>query len=269
MGLLEYVSTHALDEDYAFASRRRESAPGRRRRRSRLGSWGAAALAAFSGLVVLAAMQTSQGAAADAENRAGLADQVAAQRERLAQQRERLAELEAQTRQLQDSQLAGDGSASELREEVESLGLLTGALPVRGPGVQVVADDAPASTSDRTRVLDSDLQRLANGFWSAGAEAISINGQRLTNLSTIRFAGDAITVNARSLSPPFTLRVIGDPDTLPARFAETASGQAWLDLQRQLGIQLTITPRDELTLPASRTSLRFAESQAREEGETP
>ena len=45
-------------------------------------------------------------------------------------------------------------------------------------------------------MLDPDLQKLVNGLWAAGAEAISINGQRLTNLSAIREAGEAITVNS-------------------------------------------------------------------------
>ena len=54
------------------------------------------------------------------------------------------------------------------------------------------------------------------------------------------------------------LSVIGDKDTLAARFAETSSGQAWLDLQRQVGLELTITPKDSLRLPASEVSLRYA-----------
>jgi uncharacterized protein YlxW (UPF0749 family) len=268
MGLLDYLTAHALDEDYAYASQRRPAPTGRSRRR-RIGPVGAAALVAFGLLVVVAGAQTSQSAANDARNRDSLAAQVSAQRERLSAERERIAALQVETALLQELQLAGDDSAQQLQQRVERLGVLTGSLAVRGPGVEVVADDAPNSDSDRTRVLDTDLQRLVNGFWAAGAEAISINGQRLTNLSTIRLAGDAITVNARSLRPPYTLRVIGDPDTLPARFAETSSGQAWLDLQQSVRLQLTISPREELDLPASRTTLRFAESQAREEAGNP
>ena len=82
----------------------------------------------------------------------------------------------------------------------------------------MVANDAPGATTARNEVLDTDLQRLVNGLWEAGAEAISLNGQRLTNLSTIRQAGGAITTNGRSLRPPYVLSVIGDKDTLPATF---------------------------------------------------
>ena len=104
--------------------------------------------------------------------------------------------------------------------------------------MRVVADDAPGADSARNQVLDTDLQKLVNGLWEAGAEAVAVNGQRLTNLSTIRLAGGAITVNARSLRRPYVVTAIGNQDTLPARFAETSSGQAWLDLQREVGLRL-------------------------------
>lgn len=270
MGLLDYLTAHAMDEDYAFASRRRAEREQQRSRhagpaRRRVGLLGALVLGAFALLVVVAGSQASRSEATDAQTRNDLADQVVAQRERLELERTRVAELERETDRLNEAQLSGDGSAGGLQRRVETLGVLTGALAVRGPGLEVVADDAPDSDSERTRVLDSDLQRLANGFWAAGAEAISLNGQRLTNLSTIRIAGDAITVNARSLDAPYVLNVVGDPDTLPARFAETSSGRAWLDLQQQVGLRLSLTRRESLVLPASRGTLRFAESRQDEQ----
>ena len=45
----------------------------------------------------------------------------------------------------------------------------------------MVVDDAPGATTDKQQVLDQDLQQLVNGLWLVGAEAISINGHRLTN----------------------------------------------------------------------------------------
>lgn len=282
MGLLDYLTAHALDEDYAYASDRRRqeaglgSGPGSdvgghrggRRVRRGVGLAGALVLALFGVLLVVAAARTSQGAAADAAQREDLAAQVSSLRDRVSEERRSIRALQRETERLQAQQLASDDSASGLRQRVEALGRLTGTLPVQGPGVVVVADDAPGSDSDRTTVLDSDLQRLVNGWWAAGAEAISINGQRLTTLSTIRLAGSAITVNARSLRPPYRLEVIGDPDTLPARFAESASGRAWLDLQQQVGLQLDITPVEELRLSATEATLRFA-NQDDEQGVTP
>ena len=86
-----------------------------------------------------------------------------------------------------------------------------------GPGVLVVVDDSPSAAADaRDRVLDLDLQVLANGLWEAGAEAVAINGHRLSSLTAIRSAGDAITVDYRSLTRPYRVEAIGDPRTLQA-----------------------------------------------------
>jgi len=269
MGLLDYLTSHALDEDYAYVAMRdadrdasgaetpasSSDAPAARRR---VGVVGAVVMAAFAVLVVTAAVQTSRNSMSDQSQRRELAAQVSGARTQLDDERTRLTRLQRQTVALQARQLGNDRSAQGLLDRLDLLRVKTGATPVRGPGVRVVANDAPGATTARNEVLDTDLQRLANGLWEAGAEAISLNGQRLTNLSTIRQAGGAITTNGHSLRPPYVLSVIGDKNTLAARFAETTSGQAWLDLQRQVGLELTITPKDSLRLPASEVSLRYA-----------
>ena len=103
--------------------------------------------------------------------------------------------------------------------------MLSGARAARGPGIQIVVDDAPDATSFKQQVQAPDLQKLVNGLWQVGAEAIAINGQRLTSLSSIRDAGSAITVNYVSLRHPYTVSAIGDPKTMGARVLDTAGGQ--------------------------------------------
>lgn len=260
MGLLDYVTTHALDEDYAFVSKREASGTTSRSRR-RPGVSGALVVGVFAVLVVTAAVQTSRNSATDERERRALVSQVSEARQQLAEDRTRLAALQVETTALEARQLRGDASAQGLFDTINLLGAKAGTLAVRGPGVRVVADNAPGADSPRNQVLDSDLQKLVNGLWEAGAEAIAVNGQRLTNLSTIRLAGGAITVNARSLRRPYIVTAIGNQDTLPARFAETSSGQAWLDLQREVGLRLSITPVSSLRLPGTEVSLRYANQE--------
>jgi uncharacterized protein YlxW (UPF0749 family) len=258
MGLLDYLTTHAMDEDYEFVSEHRnEEAPSR----SRIGVVGALVMALFAVLVVTAAVQTSRNSVSNERERRELVGQVDQARSQVNGDRARLLSLQREVRRLQTRQLSNDTSAQGILDNITLLGVRAGTIPVRGPGVRVVADDAPGAESARNEVLDSDLQKLVNGLWEAGAEAISLNGQRLTNLSTIRLAGGAITVNAHSLRRPYVVSAIGNKDTLPARFAETSSGQAWLDLQREVGLRLKITPVSSLRLPAAEASLRFANQQ--------
>ena len=260
MGLLDYLTTHTLDEDYAYVSERKASRPEPAPRRG-VGIVAALVMAAFAVLVVTAAVQTSRNSVSDERARSELVAQVDAAQDQLRDQRAHLADVRAEAGALEARQLNNDTSAQGLVDTINLLGVRAGTIAVRGPGVRVVADDARGADSARNQVLDTDLQRLVNGLWAAGAEAIALNGQRLTNLSTIRLAGGAITVNARSLRRPYVVTAIGNRDTLPARFAETSSGQAWLDLQREVGLRLTITPASSLRLPGTEVSLRYANQE--------
>lgn len=107
----------------------------------------------------------------------------------------------------------------------------TGADAVSGPGLVLTLEDSaplPESAGDAAgtvnRVTDSDLQIVVNGLWAAGAEAVAVNGQRVTASTAIRTAGDAILVDFRALSPPYEVSVVGDPDTLRTEFENGAAG---------------------------------------------
>ena len=120
-----------------------------------------------------------------------------------------------------------------------------------GPGVLIVVDDSPSAAADaRDRVLDIDLQVLANGLWEAGAEAISINGHRLSGLTAIRSAGDAITVDYRSLTRPYRVEAVGDVRTLQARFVESSAGAWWNDLAQNRQMRYEISDVKQLDLAA-------------------
>jgi len=252
MGLLPYLNAHALDEDYAEAAERRSEHVPRTG-----GAWfgGRTAflvvLVVFAVLAITAARQTSKNSVSEERERRDLIAQVKERRADVATQRKRIDDLTASNRRLQDALLRSTGDSTGVLGDVALLGLRSGVVPARGPGVQVVADDAPDAVSDRNKVLDSDLQKLVNGLWQAGAEAISINGERLTALSAIRHAGSAITVNYTSLSRPYRVLAVGNPKTLPARFAASTSGQAWLDLQREVGLRFTMTTESSLNLPGT------------------
>ncbi len=259
MGLLEFVTAHALDEDYyARAAQERESGeagPGR----PAMGLGGALALAVFAVLAVTAAAQTSQNSVSDERERRELVSQVQARRHELTQDRTALRALDREVRRIERALLTANSDDRQLVADRELLAIKTGVDPVRGPGVEIVVDDAPNASADRDRVLDSDLQKVVNGLWQAGAEAISINGERLTNLSAIRHAGSAITVNFTSLSRPYRILAIGDSNRLQGDFAETTTGRTWLDLQRQIGLEFTLRARTSIQLPGEGTpQLRHA-----------
>ena len=274
MGLLAYLTAHPVDEDYAFAARRRptghghhEAAPDGRRR---IGLAGALALAVFAVLAVTAGVQTARNSASEERERRALIAQVAERKAAVTANEHLISQLRTENARLQSTQLRDTSTASGVLSELRLLELRSGTSAVHGPGVKIVADDAKNADSPRGRVLDSDLQKLVNGLWRAGAEAISINGERLTSLSAIRNAGGAISVNFTKLNRPYTILAIGDPQNLPPLFADTTTGRAWLDLPRQVGLRFDMHTQSSLRLPAAEIpDLRYARTHRSPQGKEP
>ncbi|MGB7447897.1 MAG: DUF881 domain-containing protein, partial [Ornithinimicrobium sp.] len=142
---------------------------------------------------------------------------------------------------------------------LDRAGAQAGAEAVQGAGLRITVDDAPgeglddarAPTNPEDRVLAADLQTLVNGLWSVGAEEISINEQRLTSTSSIRFAGEAIVVDFRGLTRPYTVRAIGDPDALQAELDDGATGDYFTDLSSEYGIVMTWERGRNIQTPAA------------------
>ena len=141
-----------------------------------------------------------------------------------------------------------------LLSQIKELEPMDGAVPVEGSGVRVTLDDAPASHaagSDGSGVIvDSDLRAAVNGLFIAGAQAISINGQRLTTQTAIREAGGAILVDYRPLSPPYTIDAIG-PSNLGSAFTAGDTAQLFVTDHQLYGLGFTIDDHQRLTLPSA------------------
>jgi uncharacterized protein YlxW (UPF0749 family) len=268
MGLLDYVTSHSLDEDYAHVSQRKAEEASQRNgdertapatEESRSSFAGVLVMVLFGLLVVTAAVQTSRNAADEATGRETLVNQIRARSAQVDVRRQRVADLRREVQGLQSVFLEATAEGRGLSARLSRLGVVTGSVAVTGPGVKVVVDDNPNARSDTQRVLDEDLQKLANALWVSGAEAISVNGQRLSALSAIRGAGDAITVNFKSLSAPYTVLAIGNPNTMLARFVDSTHGSEWFDLQAVHGLQFHMTSEESLRVPANtRLDLRHA-----------
>jgi uncharacterized protein YlxW (UPF0749 family) len=162
---------------------------------------------------------------------------------------------------LSDSHLRGLLAELDLEQEMEWVETRTGYIPVRGPGVRFEVASSPSAT-DTTEIRDEDLATLVDGLWEAGAEAISINGERLTVLTGIRNTGRAIHIGGVPIRAPYTVLAIGDPSSLQARLLETSEGAAWFVLVRSLGFQFVPENADDLRLPAADLRVtRYVESK--------
>ncbi len=169
--------------------------------------------------------------------------------------------LNADIATLQADALAENDPA--LLVELNRSELLAGAVGVSGPGLVVELSDAPPGTNGQVdpenRVQDIDVQTVVNGLWAAGAEAIAVNGQRLTSLSAIRTAGIAILIDLVPLSTPYRIEAVGDVRAMQTAFARTSAAGHLTTLSSAYGIGVSLRAADDLTLPgAGRPRLLYA-----------
>ncbi|PLW72859.1 DUF881 domain-containing protein [Streptomyces thermolineatus] len=276
MSLLNNVMEHSLDDGYAEAAARR-GAVGRsgfpRMLRAQLVLAAGLLLAAL--VVTLGAVQARVSAPAEAKERQELVERIERATSDADELQKSVNSLRTEVDSAQNRALKETGPD----REAELVELLAGAGKVSGPGVELVVDDARGSGggddgprgssgfSDSGRVRDRDLQRVVNGLWASGAEAVAINGQRLTALSAIRAAGDAILVDNRPLAPPYEVLAIGDGQRLADRFRDSAGGRHLHVLEENYGVRVSTAARAELELPAAPSlNVRSAEPVAPDGG---
>lgn len=246
--LLTLITEHSLDDDYAEVARRRDTTETAPRGRS---AWVAAAVVTVFGvLAATAAVQTSRNQDTEDAGRATLIAKVRSERAALDRQEASIASLQRANIELEDAraEVVADQRTTDAR--LRRLETVTGYGATTGPGVRIVVDDAPGG--DLTQLVrDEDLALLVDGLWGAGAEAISINDQRLTALTAIRNVGPAIHVNSRPVNPPYTVEAIGDTLSLQADLLDTTHGQQFFDLADDLGFEYAMKNESTLTLPAA------------------
>lgn len=118
-----------------------------------------------------------------------------------------------------DQAQASGGYAKGLAQQLERSMILSGQSTVKGQGVKVVLQDSQqentTGASEASYVIhDEDLLKVINELRDAGAEALSLNGERLLSTSEIRCAGSIVSVNNNRYTAPFTIRAIGNADEL-------------------------------------------------------
>ncbi len=264
--LLDQVLAETLDPAYAQAARAREArAAGEAVPPSRRESRGRPAVAAVMAVAgVLAAVtydQAAAGAQGREEVRAALVAEVEAESETTDRLAADLEALRADVTAARDAALAATAVGQRALDRLEDAELAAGALPVSGPGLLVTladaepdADEDPvggtAEADPRGQVRDGDLQLVVNALWAAGAEAVSINGQRLGPTTAIRFAGEAVLVDFRPVTNPYLVSAVGDPATVRGRFLASPEVGALAVISETYGLRFEFAQEDELSLPA-------------------
>ncbi|HVM27594.1 MAG TPA: DUF881 domain-containing protein [Mycobacteriales bacterium] len=268
MSLLVDVMTNTLDEAYAARAAQKRgtgggsSAPAPRG--ARPGRLPGVLVLVLLGLLTGTAVAHVRDRAQAAEGlRSDLAEEVRGRSAETDRLEAAAAALRSEVAATRDIALEADAAGSRVGERLRALELASATVPVRGPGVVLTIADAEQDPTLGTdvrlrggspldgRVLDRDLQVVVNGLWAAGAEAVTINGVRLSSRAAIRSAGEAVLVDFRPLSPPYRLEAIGRPASLEVDFVDSQAGRFLESLSSFSGITWTLDRSERLTMPAA------------------
>lgn len=186
-------------------------------------------------------------------------EELVSQLEQVEKERDALTkELDKARKQVRDLTSAQD-QYRVMAEQLEHAQLQAGLLPLTGPGVTVTMTDStrptvPGENPNYFIIHDEDVLRVVNELLLGGAEAIAVNGQRLTSRSEIHCAGPVVIINKVRTTVPIVIQAVGPADELE-RSIMMKGGPA--ESLLEWGITVTSRKDQKLQLPAYQGSMVF------------
>ena len=187
---------------------------------------------------------------------------------------EKINELNAKINEYQENAAKDDQSVAIIKAELDKVNILAGLVPLKGQGVVVTLDDTEALKKiaidagyydpNAYIIHDSDLILIVNELMAAGAEAVSINGQRITNNTEIRCNGPQVSINGIRTVAPFKISAIGEGTKLKGALSLRGG---IIDSVKAVNIDVTIETKEEIIVPAYKKSITYQYATVAEEGE--
>lgn len=232
------------------------TAPGLRQMRNRLRSRGAGALvvvavAAVVGFLLIGQVEGPQRPATPlaAETEGDLARILAGLNSEADALQAEIADLKVQLNDLRRASESDAAAAQAVIDQLRSLQVLSGTVPVAGPGVAVTVHD-PNGVVTFDALIDV-VQELRD----AGAEAVEVNGRRVGVASSFSERSGAIVLDGAALIPPYRIEAIGQPATLEGGLK--IPGGAVDSMRALKGVRIQVERQARLTLPALAEPITF------------
>ena len=221
-------------------------------------------LALLIGLVISVQISTTQGADpgglipfAKAQGYVAELKKVRADKEVILEQ---LNVLEKQLEDIKKNKAEGDVMAEQMVADLAKYKMAAGMVDVKGPGISVTIDDPKVEILDGQKysVIMYNYELLlsfVNKLKDAGAEAISINGQRIIATTEISLAGENVNINGVPTAPPYIIKAIGNPDTIESTL--TIRFGIVEQMKSRYNLSVEIKKSDEISIPRFSNVITF------------
>ena len=207
----------------------------------------------LAGVLIGATAITAQGSDLRPDRTSDVAQLVAEAEARNQELSQRAADLRAVTDRLTAAQGAAPAS-SDPGQELASR--TAGLAAVKGPAVRVTLTDAPVDVTppgvsgDLLVVHEQDIQNVVNALWTAGAEAMTIQGQRVVSTTAVKCVGNTVVLHGTAYAPPYVITAIGDPASLEAGLASDTDVQIYRQYAQAYQLGYEQQRVDQTTMPA-------------------
>lgn len=185
------------------------------------------------------------------QERSTLVETALGQQAEQADLKTRILDLRAQISELEGQGPGADASVRQLNADLEAARIAAGLVSLQGPGIVFRLEDSGAPGVDADALVTAhDVRVIVDELWLAGAEAIAVNGERVTVSTAFLDIGDSVLANSAYLAPPYTIAAIGPPD-LYDRIRASASFQALVANRIDgAGLQLSVAQLGDVDVPA-------------------
>lgn len=184
-----------------------------------------------------------------------LADLIYVERQRLEETTEEVEDLRSEVAELIKNQQVISGPSEDLE-------VSTGRLALEGPGITVKLWDAPFRENlpegvgvDDLIVHQQDLEAVINALWAGGAEAMTVQGHRVTSRSSIRCVGNVLLIDSSVYSPPYVISAIGSPRALESSVLSAPQVMTYLDYVEALQLGWSLETEEDLYMAADEGSI--------------
>ena len=169
-----------------------------------------------------------------------------------------------------DELSAQSGSETDLAPRLAEQAGHAGLDPVAGPAVTVTLNDAPASVAadgvdpDLLVVHQQDIQAVVNALWAGGAEAMTIQGQRVISTTGVKCVGNTVVLHGIPYAPPYVISAIGDQQRLQEALAASPSIQVYKQYVEAYGLVYIERSQDRAQFPGHQGSTDLSRARVYE-----
>jgi uncharacterized protein YlxW (UPF0749 family) len=156
-----------------------------------------------------------------------------------------------------------DNRVQEVQQKAEALRRPAGLVPVSGPGLTITLDDAPEEVIESADDIEigalivhqQDIQAVVNALWAGGAEAMTLQGQRIISTTGIKCIGNTVRLHGVPYAPPYVITAVGDPDAMLTSVNENRYIGFYKQVVERYQLGYEVEAHTEVQLPGYEGSL--------------